>query len=349
MSNKKNLKADLAPESLKAAELNRPYWEQDARFLNPFEYIQEIPVWGTIGGRRALPRQGIITFSAKPKQGKSLSVNALLLCIVSGREFSSFKPSGERPRLAVVFDTEMDTPTLQTRAKSLREQLGEYADNVQIVPLLTTPKADRRRVVEEITAKFNPDIVVIDQAARMVNDYNDSKESTDFGEWLSMFAAERSVFVVVHQNKAADNEQMRGHLGARLDELAVENYKVLAAKGRIYNVEIVNSRSSCVEDAEAFTFALNDNGIIADPTAAIQEQKEAERRRWITDLTPIFGDDSTLQRAEILRRISQMQGLQPDAARTKFDNAVKCGSIEKTGKESRAPYRLADLNDSNLS
>lgn len=348
MSSKKNLKADLNPESLKAAEMNKPYWEKDARFLNPFADIQEIPVWGTIGGRRALPRQGIITFSAKPKQGKSLSVNALLSCIVAGREFGSFKPSGERPRLAVVFDTEMDLPTLQTRLKSLRKQLGEYADNVQIVPLLMTPKEQRRQVVEEITESFNPDIVVIDQAARMVNDYNDARESTDFGEWLSMFAAERSTFVVIHQNKAADNEQMRGHLGARLDELAVENYKVSAAKGKIYNVDIVNSRNSCVEDAEAFTFALNDEGIIADPSVAIQEQREAERRRWITDLMQIFGEDAALQRAEILRRIQQKQSLQPDAARTKFDNAVKCGAIEKTGKEARAPYRLSVLN-SNLS
>lgn len=344
MSDKKNFKADLAPDKLKADELRKPYWEQDARFLNPFADIQEIPVWGTIGGRRALPRQGFITFSAKPKQGKSLSVNALLLCIVSGREFSSFKPSGERPRLAVVFDTEMDTPTLQTRAKSLREQLGEYADNVQIVPLLKTPKAERRQVVEEITAKFNPDIVVIDQAARMVNDYNDARESTDFGEWLSMFAAERSVFIVIHQNKSADNEQMRGHLGARLDELAVENYKVLAAKGRIYNVEIVNSRNSCVEDAEAFTFALNDEGMITDPTTAIQEQKAADRRKWIEDLASVFGSDETLSRAEILRRIQSVQGLQADAARTKFDNATRCGAVVKTGKESRAPYRLADFS-----
>lgn len=347
MSNKRNIKADLTPEAIKAAELNKPYWEQDARFLNPFADIKEIPVWGAMGGRRAIPRQGIITFSAKPKQGKSLSITALLLSIISGREFSSFEPSGEPPRLVVIFDTEMDTPTLQTRLKSLRGLLGDNADRFQIVPLLTTPKAERRQVVEEITAKFNPDIVVIDQAARMVKDYNDGGEAVAFGEWLTTFAADRTTMVVVHQNKAADNEQMKGHLGSILDELAVENYKVKAAKGKIYNVEVYNSRNSCVEDAAPFTFALNDEGLITDPTTALQMQRETERRKWVNDLTLIFGDDEELQHAEIKRRIMKSQSLDERAARTKIDNAAKVGAIEKTGHDRRDPYRLAEIDNIN--
>lgn len=346
MSTKGNdLRNDLAAVigSLNAVGSDRPYWEQDARFLNPFAAIKEIPVWGTIGGRPALPRQGIITFSAKPKQGKSLSTYAILQIIMSGAEFDAYKAAGERPRLAIVFDTEMDLPTLQTRYITLRKQLGENADRVQIVPLIGTPKEDRRGVVEEMTRKYDPDIIVIDQVARMVKDYNDAGEAVEFGEWLLSIAADKSAMVVIHQNKATDNDQMKGHLGSIMNELAVENYKVRKSKGNIYSVEVVNSRHTCIDEAAPFTFAINE-GNITDPSDIVNAQNAEHRLKWWRMCQQAFGDAKELRSGELQQRIKDVFDLNDEAAKNIIRNAREFNSIVKTENCHRAPYRLADLD-----
>lgn len=319
----------------------RPLWELDSRFLDPTKEIPPVQVWATMGDRPAIPRKGIITFSAKPKQGKSTSIYAILAPILTGREFDTLKPSEDRPRLIVLFDTEMDTATLQSRYSTLREVLEDKANRFLIVPLLEKPKAERRPIIDEITAQYNPDIVVIDQVARLVANFNDSAENVEFGEWLATFAAKRSVFVVIHQNKAADNTQMKGHLGSILEELAMENYSV-SRKDGIFEVKPVNARQSYVdEDSTRFKFILSDKGKIIDAGEALKQNREKDAERWRNELRPIFGDDTELKFSEIVTRIMERQGLIKRSAERKIESARETGAIEHTEPgNNRSPYRL---------
>lgn len=334
----------------------QPLWEIDSRFLNPFAPVPPVQVWATMGDRPAIPRSGIITFSAKPKQGKSTSTYALLIPILTGKQFDTLTPTADRPRLVIVFDTEMDTPTLSQRVAKMNKTLGEAAPLFQVVPMLEIPKSQRRAMIEEITEQYHPDIVVIDQVARLVNNFNDAGENVEFGEWLAQYAAKRTVLTVIHQNKAADNNQMKGHLGSILEELAVENYSVSRQQG-VYEVKPTNARRSYVdENSTPVTFALNNEEEIITATGVIEKNRIAKREEWIKDLTPIFGNDVELKARVIVSRIMERQGLTERPAETKVSNARLAGAIEHTDpNNNRSPYRLTkavnscsdfdDLND----
>ena len=327
----------------------QPLWEIDQRFLNPFAPVPPVQTWATMGDRPALPCKGIITFSAKPKQGKSISTYALIAPILTGQEFDTLKPAECRPRLVVVFDTEMDTTTLSNRAKAMQKALGDASRRFQVVPLLNTPKSKRREIIEAITAEYNPDIVVIDQIARMVVNFNDAAENVAFGEWLAQYAAARTVLAVIHQNKAADNTQMKGHLGSILEELAVENYSVSRKQG-VFEVKPTNARQSCVDDDSApVTFALNDAGEIVTATNVIEKNRDKEADRWRNDLRAIFGEDEELKASEIVARIMHQQGLTERPAKAKLANAKTAGAIEHADPlNNRSPYRLTRVQNSDF-
>lgn len=319
----------------------QPLWEIDSRFLNPFAPVPPVQVWATMGDRPAIPRSGIITFSAKPKQGKSTSTYALLIPILTGKPFDTLTPTDDRPRLVIVFDTEMDTPTLSRRMATMNKTLGEAAPLFQVVPMLEIPKSQRRTMIEQITEQYSPDIVIIDQVARLVNNFNDAGENVEFGEWLAQYAAKRTVLTVIHQNKAADNTQMKGHLGSILEELAVENYSVSRKQG-VYEVKPTNARQSCVdEDSTPVTFALNEAGEIVTATTVIEQNREKEADSWRNDLRLIFDKDEELKYSEIVTRIMSQQGLTQRPAEKKVTNARLAGAIEHTDPtNSRSPYRL---------
>lgn len=315
-----------------------PLWSVDARILNPNVQIDAVPVWGTMGERRALPRQGVITFSAKRKQGKSTAIYALLTALIKCEKFDTFTPE-ERPRLVMAFDTEMDDATLATRLKGIHAQLGEYAPALCVVPLLNVPKSERRQLVNEMTDRYNPDIIVIDQAARMVQDFNNNVECSDLGEWIMQMAAKRTAIVVIHQNKAKDDEQMKGHLGTIFGELAVENYAVKKDKG-IYTVTAVDARSSNTDDAAPFRFALDADGRIIDPAAIIQGAKDERAKELFAQFRGYFGDNKTMTRKDLKTAIMRQEELKDRAADNLVIEAVDLGVIKKTGDGHRDPYCL---------
>lgn len=318
----------------------RPLWEIDEIFLNPFAPIDEVQTWATMGSRPAFPCQGIVTLSAKPKQGKSLSVYAAIIPMLTGEAFGAITPTERKPRLIVVFDTEMDKPTLSKRAARMYAKLGDAAKRFMICPLLHIPKGKRKDVIADVITKYAPDVIAFDQVARLVNDFNNSTECVDFGEWAAQIAESRTAFVVIHQNKAADNTQMKGHLGSIMEELAVENYGV-AKKDGVYTLTPLNARNSNVDNATPFTFALNDEGDIITADVVIERNKEAEAEKWRKDLRLIFGEDEELKASEIVTRIMAQQGLTQRPAETKLTNARNAGAIEHTDPtNNRSPYRL---------
>lgn len=323
--------------------MTEPLYKLDTRFLDPFAPIPPILTWTTMGDRPAFPCKGLITISAKPKQGKSTAVYASLIPIITGCDFGALKPTERRPRLVVVFDTEMDDTTLAGRVKGMLKALGDNAPKFQVLSLVGNPKKDRIRILQEVTAKYRPDIVVIDQIARLVTDFNEQKECTAFGEFLAPYATQRTVITVIHQNKSADNAQMKGHLGSILEELAVENYSV-SRKNGVFTLKPINARQTYVdEDTIGFDFAIADDGTIitADAIKAQNEKNEAEKLR--KEFGVYFGDNPEIRHNALAQRIARITGKSIDTAKRSIDRAATAGVIEKINRGDRnSPYRLTD-------
>lgn len=335
--------ADLRAARRAAAvtDLSIPLWEVDDRFFNPFADIHPTHTWLTMGGRRAIPTKGIVSISAKTKQGKSLATYALAIPLLLNQEFGNLKPTDRRPSRIIVFDIEMDEQPLSERLKPLMKKLGAAASRFSVVPLFKVPKAERRAMIEAIIEEFNPDIVIIDQVARLVVDYNSSTESADFGEWLSQLAADRTTITIIHQNKAADNTQMKGHLGSIIDELAVENYSMKRKQGNIFVLTPTSSRYTAIDDdTEPFTFVLSTEGEIIDAAKKIAEQQADEATKTLNMFEVYFGEADTLRHTDLVGRILAVGSGSKASAEREILAAKKLGVVIKTSPDHTAPYRL---------
>lgn len=322
--------------------INVPLWEIDEDFLNPNEELTEVPVWVKMGKRRALPKQGLISIDAKPKQGKSFSTYAMLLPIATGKAFGTINPL-DKPNLIIIFDTEMSKYSLLPRYRALRNSTSTSIDNILIVPLLGTPRDKMWEKVEEKVATYNPDIIVIDHISKFVADINSHPEAGEVSQRLSALKANRSVFVVIHQNKGKEDSNMRGALGSIINDDQCESYTAVRKDGR-FNLIPKSARDSNVEDADVFSFAVeeDDEGVICKfiDASNIEKQKEEEyRKKWLDIMKICFAGDETLQRSILLERIHQKYRSDVDAKNV-FNSARDCRVIVKCGYGKFDPWRI---------
>lgn len=333
-----SIEAGALAGMMKAAqyESNRPLWESDPDFLNPYKDLPPLQSWATIGERQALPKEGIITFSAKQKKGKSLSTYALAIPLLSGNAFDTLTPT-DRPNLIMCFDMEMSETTLTNRALSQVQTIGEYGTRFVVCPLKAKSIEQRLATIKEKTERYNPAIVIIDQAAKLVTNGNDIAESNAITDLLDKLSIGRSVWAVMHENKGQDDTNMKGHLGSFLSYAAVEAYGVDRKDG-IFTITLKEARDSDAENATPIHFAIDVNGHIISAADIVKAESDKRAEGWRSHMERIFGNDLTLQRCEIINRVkAENSGID---AENVFDNAAKCGAIHKIGNGKRDPYEL---------
>ena len=329
-----NLADMISPEPL-------PLWKKDPIFLNPDAQLSQVKTWAKMGDRPCFPKQGLVTIDAKPKQGKSFCAYAAMIPLISGNPFGSITPN-EKANLIICFDTEMSAISLQPRYRAFRRTAGNDCNNFLIVPLLATPRSERWKVIEEVSAKYNPGIIIIDHISKLVANYNDPTEASAVSERLSALKANRTVFVIIHQNKSKEDDNMRGAVGSAMNDDQCEAYTA-SKKDGVFTLSLKDARDTDSENAPGFTFAIRANeekeiSEFIDATEIVRAAEEQQAEKWRLNMELIFGEDEKLQRAEILRRIkAENDGI--DAVNV-FENAVKYGTLIKTGTEKRDPYRI---------
>lgn len=232
----------------------RPLWESDDRFLNPTQYTDNQTTWCEIGGRKAIPKRGIISFSAKQKQGKSLATYALTLPLLNGTQFGPLKPN-EKPKSIIVFDLEMGEHSIQQRLRLHYSSLGEARNKFGVVPLLGKDIHDRQDIIQETVNKYNPDIVIIDQVAKLVRNINDPVEATSILHMLELIGTSCSCWCVIHENKGS-NSDPRGHLGTELMNATVEAYTVQKTEN-VFHIRGVWSRDSDMDASPDVCFTYD--------------------------------------------------------------------------------------------
>lgn len=325
---------------------NRPIWETDPRFLNPEAQLPKVKTWAKMGDRPCFPKQGLITIDAKPKQGKSFCAYAAMIPLISGKQFGSITPN-EKANLIIVFDTEMSAISLQPRYRALRASAGDNCNNFLIVPLLATPRSERWKVIEEVTAQYNPGVIIIDHISKLVANYNDPAEASAVSEHLSALKASRTVFVIIHQNKSKDDTNMRGAVGSALNDDQCESYTA-AKKNGVFTLSLKEARDTDSENAAPFMFAVAANEekevtSFIDASAILKESEQRQKEEWRKNFKALFGDDDLLRNYELIERIKSKEGLEERAAKTKIARAKELGVIRKTSNESRAPYELTPI------
>lgn len=326
---------------------NRPIWETDPDFLDPYKELPPLQTWCKIADRPALPKSGVITFSAKQKKGKSLSTYALAIPLLSGKDFDTLRPTAtdpkDRPNLVMVFDMEMSETTLTNRVLNQVQSIGkEYGNRFVVCSLKSKSIQDRIKTITAKVEQYQPDIIVIDQAAKLVTNGNDLAESNSVTDWLDKMSIGRSVWVVMHENKGQDDNNMKGHLGSFLSYAAVEAYSVDRKDG-VFTITYREGRDTDSDNAAPVRFAIGGDGKIIDAAAIFRAAQEREAEGWRNNFAMLFGEDKTLRSMELIERIKSKEGLEERAAKTKIARAKELGVIRKISNEPRAPYELTPI------
>lgn len=334
------LSALMQPEQYE----NRPLWETDPDFLNPYKELPPLRTWARIGDRPALPKEGIITFSAKQKKGKSLSTYAIAIPLLSGNVFDTLTPI-DRPNLVLVFDLEMSETTLINRVQSQIRTIGEYGTRFVVCPLKGKSIEERIAIITAKVERYNPQICIIDQGAKLVKDINGTAETNTVTDMLDKLSIGRSVWVVMHENKNNEDTNMRGHLGSYLSFAAVEAYTVDRKDG-VFTITYKEGRDTDSENAAPIRFALDADGKIIDAAAIFRAAKDKEADGWRNNFERIFGDDEKLQSGEIITRLMAQDKLERRAANTKLSKAKEMGIVRKLNpNDHRSPYVMECATD----
>ena len=334
-----NVKPGALSEIMKYT--NRPIWETDPDFLDPYKELPPLQTWCKIGDRPALPKSGVIIFSAKQKKGKSLSTYALAIPLLTGDNFDTLTPT-DRPNLVMVFDMEMSETTLTNRVLNQVRSIGEHGTRFVVCPLKSKSIQERIKIIAAKVEQYRPDIVVVDQAAKLVANGTDLAESNALTDWLDKMSIGRSVWVVMHENKGQDDNNLKGHLGSFLSYAAVEAYSVDHKDG-VFTITYREGRDTDSDNAAPVRFAIGGDGKIIDAAAIFRAAQEREAEGWRNNFAMLFGEDKTLRSMELIERIKSKEGLEERAAKTKIARAKELGVIRKTSNEPRAPYELTPI------
>lgn len=234
---------------------------------------------------------------------------------------------------------EMGETTLTKRVKQQVQTIGKNGCRFVVCNLKSKTIEQRLQTMEEKVQRYNPEIIVIDQAAKLVNDINSTTETNQITDYLDKLSIGRSVWCVMHENKDKDNDNMRGHLGSYLSFANVEAYTVDRKNG-VFTITYKEGRDTEPDNAPQFFFALNAEGSIIDGTAIQKEADSTEREQWRRDFINLFGEDQELRTKDLITRIREKQGLNERDAERKIEIAKNKGAIFKEPGKITNPFRL---------
>ncbi|MBQ0047133.1 MAG: AAA family ATPase [Prevotellaceae bacterium] len=159
----------------------------------------------------------------------------------------------QKGEIADIFDEEYHTPD-----SSLWERLGEA---FHIFNVRADFWQERLPLLEAAMRRFHPDLVILDGIRDLVNDINDGVMAQDVIERLMHLASEQRCCIVciLHQNKGAEDKNLRGWIGTELKNKAFEVYECTKDADRIFTWSQTDTRKYDIVDK--LKYVVDESGI----------------------------------------------------------------------------------------
>lgn len=175
---------------------------------------QEPPALFSINGVEVLPLQSFALVTAEKKGGKSNMAGILMAAGISKDKQvlgGAVKRIQEEPLSIVVVDTEQpkkDARRTYRRVMRAAGYEGQEWNEKGITPISirTLEQKQRQRAVAVALRKYNPNMIILDGIADLMDSINDEQTSTSIIEWLATIAEEHNCLVVgmLHLNHGSD-------------------------------------------------------------------------------------------------------------------------------------------------
>ena len=218
----------------------------------------------------------------KQKSGKSAVLKVCTAALMCKKQFR-VKSELEEP-VVLFLDTEQQTSDVKLvidEVKQMTQKDDDYIDqHLLLFPLrrlsYDTLISDTRLLIDE----FRPQVVFIDGLVDYVQSFNDEVLSRQLIHELLTICEEYGCAIVnvLHENKASDDQNMRGHLGTVLSQKAGSVLQCHKEKSGIINVTCPDARHG---QMPAWNICFDSNGHLLDADLMHQQEVKAAREKRI--------------------------------------------------------------------
>lgn len=226
-----------------------------------------------IFGKPCFPRGELVAVTGKAKSGKTLFNSMLMACCVRDKVLqvernrsdpqSSSLSSQLDPLRVLWYDTEQSEQSTQDILKNRVLRMvspssltgGDGSGSFDVFNVRSLNYVERLRLFEAALHKYRPALVVLDGVRDLVADINDGVKAQEVVECLMRLAQETNccLVCVLHQNKGAEDRNLRGWIGTELMNKAFEVYACEKVKPEnIFVVEQTHTRKYDLEELMFF-------------------------------------------------------------------------------------------------
>lgn len=217
-------------------------------------------------------------FKGKQKQGKTTALKVMVSALLNGQAFR-VKSLLTAP-VVLWLDTEQqpaDVKRIINDVKQLTVLPDEYIDeHLRLYHLRKLNYETLLGDTQLLIQTYHPQVVIIDGVVDYVQSFNDEIMSRQLIHDLMVISEDEhcAIVCVLHENKAADDFNMRGHLGTRLAQAAGTVLECRKSKQGIITVSCSDPRHGIVPP---WSIRFDAEGRIVDADALRDEQQQKAR------------------------------------------------------------------------
>ena len=205
-----------------------------------------------IFGKPCFPRGELVAVTGKAKSGKTLFTSMLMACCVCDEVLQVQRPFDDvdgtwecRPIRCLWYDTEQSEQSTQDILKNRILRLADSPEFYDVFNVRSLDYGERLRLFEKAVLRYQPDLVLLDGVRDLLADINDGVKAQEIVERLMKLAQQSGccLVCVIHQNKGAEDRNLRGWIGTELMNKAFEVYSCEKVKPEnIFMVEQTHTR-----------------------------------------------------------------------------------------------------------
>ena len=234
----------------------------------------------SVDGVGFFARCDVHAVKGKQKSGKSAVLKVCAAALLRGQQFR-VKSEEEEP-VVLHIDTEQQAADVKLVIDEVKQMTGlddAYID--QHLHLFTLRRRSYDTLLDDtrlLIETHHPQVVFLDGVVDFIQSFNDEVLSRQLIRDLQMICEEHgcAIVCVLHENKATDDENMRGHLGTVLSQKAGSVLQCKKLKGGIINVSCPDARHGTMP---AWNISFDREGHLIDADAMHREEQKAAREQ----------------------------------------------------------------------
>ena len=262
----------------RALELEQMLSRLEAHRITPDKELPKMEFLFRLFHKPCFPRGELVALSGKAKSGKTF-VSSILMALSYRSQVLSVERIEQKKLHVLWYDTEQSEESTQDILRNrIIPMTGIPEDQFpmdifDIFNVRAEGYDQRLPMLEAAVRHYHPDLVILDGIRDLVADINDGVVAQECLERLMHLASDERCCIVciLHQNKSAEDRNLRGWIGTELKNKAFEVYECSKSSERIFTWGQTDTRKYDILDT--LKFAVNDDGI---PYLCSEEQlKEA--------------------------------------------------------------------------